>query len=90
MATRLPASLCAKCGYEFSAATELETGTTPKPGDISICVECQNLAVFDADLRVVPLPPEKLPSVQANPKVEQAVLTMRAARAEWKRLKKEE
>ena len=47
--THLPMSACPSCGKVLDAASSLQ-GRKPKAGDVSICLECANVGIFDADL----------------------------------------
>lgn len=50
---RVPKSHCLNCGYELDAATCMEEGKPPaRPGDLSICLQCGWLSVFDKKLRL--------------------------------------
>jgi hypothetical protein len=43
---------CLACGYKHDAATEIihDHGVKPRAGDISVCLNCGALAIFNADL----------------------------------------
>jgi hypothetical protein len=51
--TRTPLALCPECGYAFDAATHIGGRARPSPGDLSICLSCGTLLLFDDDLRPV-------------------------------------
>lgn len=51
MDEKMPAALCVACGYAFDAAANISGSRRPKPGDLSICLSCGALLVFDTDLR---------------------------------------
>jgi len=44
--TRLKPTKCPACGYEIDGATGVEKGTTPRPGDISLCVYCGAISIY--------------------------------------------
>ena len=50
-AIRTPESRCPQCNYKTGAATQVhgEEGS-PEAGSISVCLNCGQLAVFNADL----------------------------------------
>jgi hypothetical protein len=50
--TKIPESTCPWCGEKLDGAASLED-QTPKPGDITICVECLNVSKFDQDLHLL-------------------------------------
>lgn len=62
----VPASTCPACG----AATELATGIlhhrAPNEGDVSVCIQCGALLVFDAQLVAVLAPPNVLERLDAE------------------------
>lgn len=47
-------NVCTNCGYELDAATvvaeEIGNKTSPEEGDITICIGCGHLMVFDKDM----------------------------------------
>lgn len=47
----VPECFCPSCGGKLSAATALKAGTTPSPGDISLCAGCGQWLVYDEGLR---------------------------------------
>jgi hypothetical protein len=55
----VPASPCTHCGEPNDGAASLE-GATPKPGDITICMECGNIMAFAEDLTVRNLTNEEM------------------------------
>jgi hypothetical protein len=51
--TRTPPQMCPNCGYVFDAATEaIKAKAKPKPGDVSLCLNCINVGIYNADLSV--------------------------------------
>jgi hypothetical protein len=48
-----PTSFCLKCGHTVDAASNIVGGGKPKPGDITICLNCSALLQFDAQLRLM-------------------------------------
>lgn len=54
----VPVSFCPTCGLKLDRAASLE-GKNPEPGDISICIKCENIMVFDEMLKLrVPMSDE--------------------------------
>lgn len=49
---KTPLNLCAVCNHELDGATQVGGENKPNPGDVSICVRCANVAVFDDDLKL--------------------------------------
>lgn len=49
--SRVPPCLCPWCGYMSDAVTSVEkNGIQPKPGDISMCINCGGLLIFRPDM----------------------------------------
>jgi len=50
--TRVPLAICPRCGYILDAATatEFNPEASPEPGDVTICVKCRSVLIFDAKL----------------------------------------
>jgi hypothetical protein len=64
---KVPPSICPTCQYLNDAATYLQDETVqPKPDDFSVCLNCGEILIFNADLTtrsvtlndLVDLPPE--------------------------------
>ena len=47
--TKLPECKCPYCQYNLSAASH-HSDALPSVGDLSVCIECAQLLVFDDDL----------------------------------------
>jgi hypothetical protein len=59
--TRLPACHCPYCETRLDAATNLAKVIMPKPGDISVCIQCAQILIFADDLTLrKPLPADKI------------------------------
>ncbi len=51
-----PDQLCLECGYRFDAACPVKgPDRDPKAGDVCICLNCGQAAVFTAELRMRPM-----------------------------------
>jgi hypothetical protein len=61
--TLTPENFCPMCGENLSAATGVKEDTTPKTGDISICIYCGEYLVFDEDLRSQSMSQEEFDSL---------------------------
>jgi len=47
---QLPECQCPYCEAKLDTATDLKTNVMPKPGDISVCINCAQVLVFADDL----------------------------------------
>jgi hypothetical protein len=52
---RLKPDRCLCCGTLIDAALGVRPDTTPKPGDVTICIQCGHIMAFGTDYRVRPL-----------------------------------
>lgn len=44
---------CPRCGYHMDTSSSvMDDGAVPRPGDVTICMNCGGLLAFDEDLRV--------------------------------------
>lgn len=70
---KIPPQMCRQCGYKFdaSSATRKSGGKKlmPKPGNVSICLNCGDLTFFDKGLRLRPPTPAEL----ADPEVQELI-----------------
>lgn len=46
----MPKTRCLECGHDFDRASDVIAKNKPTPGDVSLCIECANIAMFDDDL----------------------------------------
>lgn len=49
---RLPKVACPHCDHPLDAATRVGDNFRPKPGDITICLKCSEILVFQPDMTV--------------------------------------
>ncbi len=51
---KVPLSTCKVCGYSADRATEAKSGLPhcPTPGDVTICLKCGEIYVFDENLMI--------------------------------------
>lgn len=49
-----PLCRCPHCGYRFNACTNAQRGSdnAPKPGDVTICIECERIGIYTDALSV--------------------------------------
>ena len=67
MTTKLDPDYCPKCGLLCDAVSDPEgSDSKPQEGDISICINCAKLLVFDKDLKLQPCPEEKINSLDED------------------------
>jgi hypothetical protein len=52
---QLPEAECPSCHYKADAATSLSGEARPKPGDITLCINCGELAKFGQDYKLEPV-----------------------------------
>jgi hypothetical protein len=57
---KVPMSACPYCGTYHDGATSVESGYTPRPGDVTFCIECLGLAAFSDDLTLRKVPREEM------------------------------
>lgn len=72
---------CPHCGKEHDRAGGLTTHKMPKPGDISLCINCGGWNEYDDDLHMKKLPQETLEQIRKDDpqikKIEAAYRTMK-------------
>lgn len=57
--TELPRCICPHCGNEFARACHVDN-TRPKPGQLTLCMRCGEVAEFGPNLELVKPTEEKL------------------------------
>lgn len=78
-ALRLKPSLCISCGKTLDAASCLEDGSRPKPGDITVCFYCGQVMAFDNDLGLRHLTEPESKEVENDERINHAVKLIRLA-----------
>lgn len=50
---RMAPTNCVNCGKELDAAASVDTGEVrpPRPGDLTVCMDCRHLMVFGDDMK---------------------------------------
>lgn len=75
-----PHGQCRKCGHPFHAATDPLGEHVPSEGNISVCVECGELSVFNADRTLREPTPEEARYASLQPKIIALQLFIRGRR----------
>jgi len=64
-------AVCPYCGKKMDMATavkhDMEMAKPPKPGNVTVCIECLNVAMFDEDLTLVKMDPETWAEFRRDP-----------------------
>jgi hypothetical protein len=50
--TQIGRQFCPACGWQIDTATAMKDGDTPDAGDISLCLNCGQPAIFDTLLQL--------------------------------------
>jgi hypothetical protein len=69
MTTETPPNVCLKCRKLLDRASHPEA--EPEPGDLSICIECGHVMVFDDGLRFRAPTPEESMRIATDERVRQ-------------------
>ena len=57
---------CHLCGYEVDTHSDFLNGYEPKPGDLSICLDCGELAAFTPEMTLRALHPHECAKLPEN------------------------
>jgi ribosomal protein L40E len=72
---RIPASKCFKCGYKMAATKHAGNDhARPREGDISMCLHCGALMIFEPDLTMRPPTSAETDELKLHPEVIQAAI----------------
>jgi hypothetical protein len=67
MADPLPLSRCPWCDYLMDAATNLQDAeAVPAPGDVSVCLSCASVLVFNDDLTLRGFTPAEIAALPSD------------------------
>lgn len=64
--TDTPPTKCPECGHKIDAATG---PVVPKAGDVSICIYCSAINVFNADRTIRPATDEEMREFAGDPRI---------------------
>lgn len=68
-ANRLPRSSCRTCGYGFDCGSAFGSDKRPRPGDVSLCLQCATIGIYDANMFVVEPPMLLLLELERDPEI---------------------
>jgi len=83
MSTSVPTQACPVCAQRLDAATNLQSREPPEVGDITICINCQTVFIFEEGMKVRRAELHEIPN-RLKPIVTRAV---RLLRVEYPRYK---
>lgn len=63
-------SACSACGAHLSAATGADNDDRPNEGDVSVCITCGNITIFDENLKLRPATPEEYNEIASAPLIQ--------------------
>ena len=61
--TEVPESACISCGKIFDVVSDVLAENMPIPGDVSICLYCGELAIFDKRMMLRPLKESEISAI---------------------------
>ena len=62
-------SVCPSCGQILDGALNPEIMQAPKPGNISICMDCSHISIFGDDMSLRPLNDQEMHDIAGDPKM---------------------
>lgn len=62
LTSRLPLDHCPRCQHKLDAATSMDYHT-PKPGDLTVCINCAAICEWNQDMRLELFDPSKLRTI---------------------------
>lgn len=70
--TEIPTSFCSGCGAPVDRATYAGPAVVePVPGDISLCLRCMKISIFDEAMQLREPNPQELQILNARPEIQQ-------------------
>jgi hypothetical protein len=81
---RLPQSTCRRCEAVLDHATAVHGGgfgpnDAPEPGDVTVCVACGTVSVFDEDRQLRAPTDEEIEEIAAHPDLVHMILAIQQA-----------
>lgn len=75
--TKIPPYVC-ECGYETNTTVAAYHEAVPTSGDLSVCLNCARLTIFNSNLTLRPLTSEELSDFRTDPKWYQVEMAQKA------------
>jgi hypothetical protein len=72
LSTQTSKDQCPFCGYKVDHASSLDGKHRPSEGDISLCLSCAQILIFDEDLKLREPTPEEYKEASAMEGVKKA------------------
>ena len=74
--------ICPRCGKEMDASLAITNDHRPDPGDVSICLYCAGVSLYDDGLRLrLPTAAESL-ELRADPRIQKAIWAVKEVDAD--------
>ena len=70
---------CPYCGHKFNRQAGVETNDKPKAGDVSLCIKCGGVLIFNKKLRMRRPTAKELKEVAGLPDTQRAIAAWRRA-----------
>lgn len=87
LTTRTVESHCLSCGEIMTAATAAGHKKIPKEGAIGICLYCNHIMIYDAQLKLRDLNDEEMIEIAGNPEILRIMRIKAKADEMWKKKK---
>jgi hypothetical protein len=79
---KLPSCPCPSCGKALDGCSQADGDSTPKPGDITICIYCGHIMAFADDLAFRELNDEEVHAIAGDPRIIRIQKAMKALQRE--------
>ena len=73
-----PNSRCTNCGKDTDAATPVDGGRGPGPGDVSVCLYCHHLMIYDEETKLRNPTDEEIVELAGHPELVRAMKALGA------------
>lgn len=78
--TRLPETKCLNCGHKLDAASSIKHDNAPKPGDVTLCIECSHIMIFTQDMGLRNLSSEEMDEIAKDDDVLKTAMVLKRMR----------
>jgi hypothetical protein len=75
----MPECCCPYCGHKFDRVSGITEERQPRPGDLTLCIQCSLVMAFADDLRVRALNAEELEYLLTEPGFKEVIARTAAA-----------
>lgn len=74
---KVKSNSCLGCGHHMDMAAQVAGDEKPRPGDVTLCIRCGHVMIFDADLSFRNMNEAEQREIEQDPQVQKVILAIK-------------